>query len=133
MRNSEIAKRKHLAKLKKCYERHRRIHQMLWEYGGDILSSANFRQTRGHIQHGNMTVNSHCVNVARYSLLLNKKLGLHCNKRDLVRGSLLHDYFLYDWHDKEYLTQRKRFHGFRHPMIALKNAGLNEKVTARTY
>lgn len=129
MRNSEIAKRKHLAKLRKCYERHRRIHKMLREYGGDILSSANFRKTRGHIQHGNMTVNSHCVNVARYSLILNKKLGLHCNKRDLVRGSLLHDYFLYDWHDKEYLTQRKRFHGFRHPMIALKNADKEYQLT----
>ena len=37
---------------------------------------------------------------ARYSLLINNKLGLHCNKKDLIRGSLLHDYFLYDWHEK---------------------------------
>lgn len=129
MRNSQKAKQKHSEKLKKYYERHRRIHQMLQEYGEDILTSANFRKTRAHIQHGNMTVNDHCVNVARYSLMLNKKFSLHCNTRDLVRGSLLHDYFLYDWHDKEYLSQRKRLHGFHHPMIALQNADKEYQLT----
>lgn len=36
-----------------------------------------------------------------------------------VRGALLHDYFLYDWHQphKEY-----GLHGFTHPSTALRNA-----------
>lgn len=33
----------------------------------------------------------------------------------------MHDYFLYDWHDKEHVNIA-RLHGFRHPNIALKNA-----------
>ena len=36
-----------------------------------------------------------------------------------MRGALLHDYFLYDWHNKE---QSPGLHGFKHPYIALKNA-----------
>lgn len=111
-------------RLQKLYERHRRIHALLKEHGEDILNSENFKKTRAHIQHGTMTVHNHCMNVARYSLLLNKKLGIGCNMHDLIRGALLHDYFLYDWHDKEYVAQgkRKRLHGFHHPMTALRNA-----------
>lgn len=42
---------------------------------------------------------------------------------------MLHDLFLYDWRKKQ--PEHKRFHGFRHPRIALNNASklfdLNEK------
>lgn len=109
-------------RLHRLYERHKRIRALLKEHGEDILQSDNFQKTRGHIQHGSMTVHNHCMDVARYSLLLNKKLGIGCNKHDLIRGALLHDYFLYDWHDKEFLAYRQRLHGFHHPMTALKNA-----------
>ncbi len=109
-------------RIREMYERHKRIHEMLKEHAADILDSDNFKSTKRHIQHGSMTVYRHSMDVARYSLLLNKKLGLRCDMHDLIRGALLHDYFLYDWHDKAYLTQRKRLHGFRHPGIALGNA-----------
>lgn len=114
--------RRHRERLQKLYARHKRLQALLREHGGDILQSENFIRTKKHIQHGTMTVHNHCMNVARYSLLLNKKLGIGCNKHDLIRGALLHDYFLYDWHDKTYLSQRKRLHGFHHPMTALHNA-----------
>lgn len=116
-------------RFKRHYERYRRLHMLLKEYGDDIINSENFRKTKAHIQHGSMTVNGHCMDVARYSLIINKRLGIHCNVRDLVRGSLLHDYFLYDWHDKEYLSQRKRLHGFRHPGTALLNADKEYDLT----
>lgn len=117
-------------RLKRHYERYRRIHALLEKYGDDIIHSNNFQMTKAHIQHGNMTVNDHCLSVARYSLILNKKLRLHCNKRDLIRGSLLHDYFLYDWHDK-YHRDIKRLHGFYHPGIALRNASREYNLTER--
>ncbi len=129
MKNSEQLRQKYSQRLQKHYERHRRIHKLLRENGRDILESENFRKTRAHLQHGNMTVHRHCVDVARYSLLINKKLGLNCNIKDLVRGSLLHDYFLYDWHDKEFLANRQRLHGFHHPMTALKNADKEYDLT----
>ncbi|MCM1123062.1 MAG: HD domain-containing protein [Eubacterium sp.] len=109
-------------RMKRLYEQHKRIHALLKEHAEDILKSENFRGTRRHIQHGSMTVYNHCLDVARYSLLLNRKFGLNCNKHDLIRGALLHDYFLYDWHDKTYLSERRRLHGFWHPGIALRNA-----------
>jgi len=109
-------------RLRRLYERHKRIRALLKEHAEDILESSNFKGTRAHIQHGSMTVHNHCMDVARYSLLINKKLGIGCNKHDLIRGALLHDYFLYDWHDKAYLAHRQRLHGFHHPMTALKNA-----------
>ncbi len=110
------------ARLRRLYEQYKRIHRLLWEHGEDILQSENFRSTRSHIQHGTVTVHNHCMDVARYSLILNKKLGIGCNKHDLIRGALLHDYFLYDWHDKEYLAYRQRLHGVHHPATALCNA-----------
>mgnify|MGYP002508697475 CR=1 FL=1 len=116
-------------KIKRLYERHRRIHKLLRKYGNDIIHSDNFRKTKRHIQHGNMTVNDHCLSVARHSLILDKKLGLHCNRRDLIRGSLLHDYFLYDWHDKGYVPERGRLHGFTHPNTALRNAAKEYELT----
>ena len=62
-------------RLRRLYERHKNIHRLLRKHGEDILQSENFRSTRAHIQHGTMTVHNHCMDVARYSLLLNKKLG----------------------------------------------------------
>ena len=35
-----------------------------------------------------------------------------------MRGALLHDYFLYDWHDKDHPKR----HGWKHASIALENA-----------
>lgn len=121
--------RKKSDRLKKNFERYRKIHYLLERHGSDIINSDNFKMTKAHIQHGSKTVNEHCMDVAIYSLILNNALGLHCNKRDLIRGALLHDYFLYDWHDKEYLAKRKRFHGFRHPKIALQNADKEYDLT----
>ena len=114
-------------RLQRLYERHKRIHELLREHGGDILNSENFRKTREHIQHGTMTVHNHCMDVARYSLLLNNKLRIGCNKHDLIRGALLHDYFLYDWHDKEH--NHRRPHGFFHASAALSNASRDFELT----
>ena len=118
-------------RIREMYERHRQIRQLLKNHAADILASDNFRSTKRHIQHGSMTVYHHSMDVARYSLLLNKKLGLGCDRHDLIRGALLHDYFLYDWHDKAYLSVRKRFHGFRHPGTALRNAEREYELTDR--
>ena len=98
-----------------------KIENLIKSEGNDILHSRNHKSTRKAIQHGNVSVRRHAINVARYSLLINEKLGIKCNKRDLIRGALLHDYFLYDWHDKDHISPL-RLHGFFHPGIALRNA-----------
>lgn len=109
----------------------------LWESirrnGGDILQSGNFQKTRNDIQHGTVSVHRHCLSVAEQSLKIKRmleKVGIQSQERELVRGALLHDYFLYDWHKHKSkgLTQ---LHGFRHPAVALKNAKKEYKLTPR--
>ncbi|MCM1100941.1 MAG: phosphohydrolase [Acetatifactor muris] len=114
----------------KHFERQRDLNRKIRMAASDILQSDNFRSTRKHIQHGNMTVNSHCMDVARYSLAISEKLHISCNRRELIRGALLHDYFLYDWHSKEHLPVY-RLHGFFHPGTALKNASEEYELTPR--
>ena len=87
---------KKMQKWKERFERERQLRQEIRAVAPDILRSKNFRSTRSHVQHGNMTVNDHSMNVAKYSLAISEKLHIPCEKRDLIRGALLHDYFLYD-------------------------------------
>lgn len=129
-RRSGQRNRQKVERWKRHYERHKELHKQIQKAGGDILISNNFNKTKGYIQHGNMTVNSHSLNVARCSLAISEKLHIDCNRRELIRGALLHDYFLYDWHDKDY-EQPHRLHGFYHPGVALKNASREYKLTPR--
>ena len=99
-------------------------------YGGEIFESVNFRRTAGHIQHGTVSVQEHCKEVARTSLRASRKLRLGCRERELVRGALLHDYFLYDWHVGA-PAKWSNLHGFHHPRIALLNAMKEYKLTKR--
>ncbi|MCR5100323.1 MAG: HD domain-containing protein [Butyrivibrio sp.] len=96
---------------------------ILRKHGEDILDSERYKSTKGYIQHGNVSVFEHSVSVAKCALMLNDKLKVKCNERNLIRGALLHDYFLYDWHDKDCKENiHPNLHGFYHPGIALKNA-----------
>lgn len=114
----------------KKLDRQRDLHRKIKEAASDILQSQNFKATKGHIQHGNMTVNNHCMNVAKYSIALSEKLHINCNQKELIRGALLHDYFLYDWHSKDHV-QPWKLHGFFHPGVALKNAAKEYRLTHR--
>jgi len=111
-------------------ERQKQLRRQIREAGWDILESPNFQSTREHIQHGTVTVNAHCINVAKHSLMLADKLKVRTKRRELIRGALLHDYFLYDWHDKDHINPFK-LHGFFHPGRALKNATRDFELTER--
>ncbi len=115
---------------KKQFEHQRALRKQIREAAGDILQSKNFLSTKKYIQHGNMTVNNHSMNVAKYSIKFSDKLGIPCKKDEMIRGALLHDYFLYDWHHKDYVSPHK-LHGFYHPGRALKNASREYALTPR--
>ena len=71
--------------------------------------------TRGFIQHGTVSVYEHVRSVARASSAIASALeraGVRVDRASLIRGALLHDYFLYDWHDAD---PSHRLHGFTHP------------------
>ena len=78
--------------------------------------------TRSFIQHGDVSVYEHVLSVAQTSIRMASALsrvGVKVDAHALVRGALLHDYFLYDWHDPD---PSHRLHGFRHPYAALRRA-----------
>lgn len=124
------SERKRSLRWRKDFEYQRALYREIRASATDIFRSPNFYSTKSYIQHGNMTVNDHCVRVAAYSLALSKKLRISCSHRELIRGALLHDYFLYDWHDKDYVSPHK-LHGFFHPGKALKNASEEYDLTPR--
>lgn len=112
-------------KIRKQHER--RSHYIkIRDYGLDILRAEGFQNSQNSIQHGDVSVREHCIFVASCALSISRMLPIRFRERELVRGALLHDYFLYDWHDKKVgLREILRFHemhGFSHPQIALENA-----------
>ena len=111
------------------FKKQKAIYKKIRDHASDILASRNFQSTKSFIQHGNVTVNDHCLNVARQSLKISQALHIRCSEKELVRGALLHDYFLYDWHDKT--VERQKLHGFHHPFTALRNASKEYDLTAR--
>lgn len=85
----------------------------------EICSHGRFADTAEFIQHGKTSCQLHTIAVAYYSRAVARRLHIPCNERSLVRGALLHDYFLYDWHKKD---TYEGLHGFTHPGVALYNA-----------
>ena len=85
----------------------------------DILSSEGMQREKQFTQHGGTRCYDHSVAVACMSVRLARRLRIRVELRSLVRGALLHDYFLYDWRDAD---PEHRLHGFRHARRALRNA-----------
>lgn len=104
------------------------IRRDMRKYAGDILRSKNFRSSAKNMQHSNISVMKHSMKVAYLALWMNRKFKFKCKEQELTRGALLHDYFLYDWHDKE-RENFKRLHGFHHAGTALKNAMKEYELT----
>lgn len=91
-----------------------------WEEVRQVCSSSRMNKSRTFYQHGKINIYVHSLRVAYICYYWVKKYHLHVDEKALIRGALLHDYFLYDWHDKEH--EHKRPHGFFRPSAALCNA-----------
>ena len=104
-------------------EKSEELKAIIRKHGADILASEEYLRLKSFIQHGNVTVYEHCLHVALCAVKIGRVLGVHCKERELVRGALLHDYFLYDWHNADSPDNiHPKLHGFYHPGIALRNA-----------
>ncbi len=70
-------------------------------------------------QHGNTSTYKHCevVSYLCYKYVIEHNLNVDMDA--LIRGSLLHDFYLYDWHSP---TGHHKLHGFSHPRVAMENA-----------
>ena len=100
---------------------------LVYKIGNEILRSENMQREKCFIQHANVSTYEHSVSVAKMSLTIAEILRAKVDKISLVRGALLHDFFLYDWHDK---TAMPRAHAYLHPLIAYDNAKKEFKLNA---
>ena len=74
---------------------------------------------KNYTQHkGNKTFR-HCHNVAVHSFRLAQRLGWRIDEESLATGAMLHDYYLYTFHDEKINFLH---HGLSHPKRALANA-----------
>ena len=85
----------------------------------ELDEQGRMKYTQKYMQHSDISVYKHCISVAYTSVELADRLAWNVNRRELIRGALLHDYFLYDWHIKD---PNRKAHGFSHAAAALQNA-----------
>ena len=97
----------------------KKIMDIIRKYGRDILESEAFQREREFIQHGDTSTYTHSICVTYISICLALKKNKPVNMRSLVRGALLHDYFLYDWHEN---NKYHKLHGYTHARRAMENA-----------
>ncbi len=88
-------------------------------YANSILENPEYQNRKNYTAHGLYSLYDHCLRVALLSYSYAKEKNLAVDRKSLVRGCLLHDYYLYDWHHK---GEGHRLHGFRHPYFSLRNA-----------
>ncbi len=86
-----------------------------------ILTHPKFIEQR-QFHHHTSTLFEHAVHVAYVSYRVSKKLKM--DEKTIVRGALLHDFFLYDWHIEGKRIRKRGFkkHGFTHAKTAYENA-----------
>ena len=94
----------------------------------EVMHSGRYREMKKYYSHSDVTVYTHCVKVAYAAYSFAVKHGIRCDLKALVRGALLHDYYLYDWHDP---NKGFRWHGFKHHRFALENARRDLPLTRR--
>ena len=103
-----------------------RAERLVERFGKKILASDGMKIEKKLTQHGDVSVYQHSLNVARMCIRIAGALPIKVHVGSLIRGALLHDYFLYDWHEPD---KSHRLHGFSHAKHAVRNAqrdfGLN--------
>ena len=95
----------------------------------DIVKTPEFRSMKRCKHHIKGSVYDHSIKVAYLCYRHHKKHGTRIELGEFVRGALLHDFYLYDWHD---MLPGHRLHIFTHPKYALINAAsYYPELTAR--
>ena len=95
----------------------------------DILDNEKVQEMKNYRQHYSVNCFFHCLFVSYNTYLI-------CKEHDFdyvsaARAGMLHDFFLYDWHDDKKKINRKGLHAFTHGKCAYQNAiqifNLNDK------
>lgn len=84
-----------------------------------VRENSNFDNTAGFMQHGTTTRYLHSVAVAYFSFRIALTLGMKAHASELIRASLLHDFFLYNSKTDD---DENKGHMLHHPYDALRRA-----------
>ena len=84
-----------------------------------IVKHPNYKSMKKYNHHKTFSTYYHSIKVAYLSYCYAKKHKSKVDIASLVRGALLHDYYLYDWHTKD---KRHKWHGYKHPKFSYINA-----------
>ncbi|HHX54988.1 MAG TPA: phosphohydrolase [Clostridiales bacterium] len=97
-------------------------YKLIEKYAADILESDGMLIEKSINHHDIFTTFAHSVHVTVVSLRIVNIMKLKVDLSSLIRGSLLHDYFLYDWTNAD---KSHRLHAFFHSRKAYNNARLD--------
>ena len=86
----------------------------------DMETEKLVSEMKRYVQHGRVSTYEHCVSVVRLSLGINRAFHLNADMDSLLKGAMLHDFYLYDWHDDDNVAHK--WHGFFHAQKASRNA-----------
>ena len=96
----------------------------------ELQSDDRVRQMKQYIQHGTVSTYDHCKDVAILSYRINRRLSLKSDLKVLLTGAMLHDFYLYDWHEAG--DGSHRLHGFKHAKTACENAKKHFDIDDKT-
>jgi uncharacterized protein len=113
-----------IMRLVKRARRIRRFHALI----ADILENKDVQSMKQYNHHSSISCYDHSIHVAYWNYRICSMLGW--DEEAGARAGMLHDLFLYDWH--EYKAEGLRtLHGFAHPRYALENARRDFELSSR--
>lgn len=101
-------------------------YNLIRKHGSDILAHPSFKALARNKQHHNSNTYAHLIHVTVLAVKIARWTRAKVDERALVRASLLHDYYLYDWHDR---ANRKKKHARKHGQYAADNAQRDFGIT----
>lgn len=93
-----------------------------------LEEKGDFEEMKAYMQHGRVSTYEHVCKVAALCCMISAGLKLTLDEESLLKGALLHDFYLYDWHNNKPGT----LHGFHHSEIAKKNAVEQYNIDEKT-
>lgn len=100
--------------------KNKKIVNIIKMYGRDIITAESYQVEKEYCQHGVISTYEHSLAVTYTSVYLALRSKKPVNMRSIVRGALLHDFYMYDWHNPE--VKGRKVHGYTHARRAMENA-----------
>lgn len=109
--------------MKKNFYLEKEYHQLINELKNDF----RIKRMKCFVHHRFYSAYNHTLRVVTESIKAASNSKNDYDMKSLILGAFLHDYFLYDWRDK---NSGSHLHAFTHPRKALENAARDFSINA---